>query len=96
MQSLGQMVGMLFLNPISDALGRKVTLYVLWVILLGVGSFSVSIPEVEVPLIRPLVSAPRIFRSRLERLGGGKDRCWYRHRRYPKHPSDLHYRVVPS
>lgn len=35
MQSLGQMVGMLCLNPISDALGRKVTLYVLWVILLG-------------------------------------------------------------
>ena len=36
MQSLGQMVGMLFLNPVSDTLGRKVTLYVLWIILLGV------------------------------------------------------------
>ncbi|KAK5172683.1 uncharacterized protein LTR77_002803 [Saxophila tyrrhenica] len=35
MQSLGQMVGMLFLNPISDALGRKATLYVLWVIHCG-------------------------------------------------------------
>lgn len=36
MQSLGQMVGMIFLNPVSDLLGRKMTLYVLWFILLGV------------------------------------------------------------
>ncbi|KAM0325154.1 hypothetical protein ACHAQA_007693 [Verticillium albo-atrum] len=33
MQSLGQIVGMLSLNPVSDRIGRKPTLYVLWVIL---------------------------------------------------------------
>lgn len=33
MQSLGQLIGMLLLNPISDRIGRKVTLYVLWVLL---------------------------------------------------------------
>jgi MFS family permease len=37
MQSLGQMVGMIFLNPISDRIGRKMTLFVLWLILFGVG-----------------------------------------------------------
>lgn len=41
MQSLGQMVGMLFLNPVSDLLGRKMTLYALWIILLGVGLTSI-------------------------------------------------------
>lgn len=35
MQSLGQLIGMLLLNPISDRIGRKATLYVLWVILAG-------------------------------------------------------------
>ncbi|KAJ0419747.1 MFS general substrate transporter [Aspergillus carlsbadensis] len=33
MQSLGQLVGMLGLNPISDRIGRKMTLYALWIIL---------------------------------------------------------------
>ncbi|KAF9878618.1 hypothetical protein CkaCkLH20_04110 [Colletotrichum karsti] len=33
MQSLGQLIGMIVLNPVSDKLGRKKTLYVLWVIL---------------------------------------------------------------
>lgn len=36
MQSLGQLVGMISLNPISDTIGRKMTLYVLWVVLAGV------------------------------------------------------------
>lgn len=36
MQSLGQLVGMLFLNPVSDRIGRKMTMYVLWVVLAGV------------------------------------------------------------
>lgn len=36
MQSLGQLVGMVFLNPISDTIGRKMTMYVLWVVLAGV------------------------------------------------------------
>jgi MFS family permease len=36
MQSLGQLVGMLGLNPISDRIGRKMTLYALWIILAGV------------------------------------------------------------
>ena len=36
MQSLGQLLGMVFLNPVSDRLGRKTTLYVLWIILVGV------------------------------------------------------------
>lgn len=36
MQSLGQLAGMLFLSPISDAVGRKMTLYILWVVLAGV------------------------------------------------------------
>lgn len=35
MQSLGQLIGMLLLNLISDRIGRKVTLYVLWVLLNG-------------------------------------------------------------
>lgn len=35
MQSLGQLIGMLLLNPISDRIGRKVTLYILWVLLAG-------------------------------------------------------------
>lgn len=39
MQSLGQLVGMVFLNPISDAIGRKMTMYVLWVVLAGVSCF---------------------------------------------------------
>jgi MFS family permease len=33
MQSLGQLVGMVLLNPISDRIGRKMTLYLLWIIL---------------------------------------------------------------
>ncbi|OAL44872.1 MFS general substrate transporter [Pyrenochaeta sp. DS3sAY3a] len=33
MQSLGQLIGMVFLNPISDLIGRKMTMYVIWVIL---------------------------------------------------------------
>lgn len=36
LQSLGQLVGMLSLNPISDRIGRKMTLYALWVVLAGV------------------------------------------------------------
>lgn len=35
MQSLGQLVGMVFLSPISDTIGRKMTLYILWVVLTG-------------------------------------------------------------
>ncbi|KAL2801991.1 hypothetical protein BJX63DRAFT_438303 [Aspergillus granulosus] len=30
MQSLGQLLGMILLNPISDRIGRKMTLYALW------------------------------------------------------------------
>lgn len=33
LQSLGQIVGMLLLNPVSDRIGRKQTLYILWIIL---------------------------------------------------------------
>lgn len=29
-------MGMILLNPISDLIGRKMTLYLLWVILVGV------------------------------------------------------------
>lgn len=36
MQSLGQLVGMLFLTPVSDKIGRKSTMYLLWVVLCGV------------------------------------------------------------
>ncbi|KAH7381064.1 general substrate transporter [Cadophora sp. MPI-SDFR-AT-0126] len=35
MQSLGQLIGMVLLNPISDLIGRKMTMYTLWVILAG-------------------------------------------------------------
>ncbi|KAL1959385.1 hypothetical protein VTO42DRAFT_2188 [Malbranchea cinnamomea] len=35
MQSLGQMIGMVLLNPVSDRIGRKMTLYLLWIILGG-------------------------------------------------------------
>ncbi|KAL4878200.1 MFS general substrate transporter [Aspergillus karnatakaensis] len=33
MQSLGQLVAMIGISPVSDAIGRKMTMYVLWVIL---------------------------------------------------------------
>ncbi|KAF4472617.1 sugar transporter [Fusarium albosuccineum] len=33
LQSLGQLIGMVLLNPVSDKIGRKMTLYLLWVIL---------------------------------------------------------------
>jgi len=36
MQSLGQLIGMVFINPISDRIGRKMTLYVLWLFLFAV------------------------------------------------------------
>ena len=36
LQSLGQITGMLSLNPVSDRIGRKQTLYVLWVMLAAV------------------------------------------------------------
>ncbi|KAL7916802.1 general substrate transporter [Trichoderma velutinum] len=35
MQSLGQFIGMVFLNPVSDKIGRKMTLYMLWIIIAG-------------------------------------------------------------
>ena len=40
LQSFGQLVGMILLNPISDLIGRKMTLYLLWVILVGVSRLS--------------------------------------------------------
>jgi MFS family permease len=36
LQSLGQLVGMVILNPVADKVGRKPMLYVIWVILAGV------------------------------------------------------------
>ena len=36
MQSLGQLIAMVFINPLSDTFGRKYTLYFLWFVLLGV------------------------------------------------------------
>ncbi|PLB45132.1 MFS general substrate transporter [Aspergillus steynii IBT 23096] len=33
MQSLGQLIGMVFMNPISDLVGRKMTLYGVWIVL---------------------------------------------------------------
>lgn len=35
MQSVGQLVGMVFMSPISDRVGRKCTLYLLWIVLAG-------------------------------------------------------------
>jgi MFS transporter, SP family, sugar:H+ symporter len=35
-QSLGQLVAMIIMSPISDAIGRKMTMYILWVILAAV------------------------------------------------------------
>ncbi|KAM5345993.1 hypothetical protein ACJ41O_011854 [Fusarium nematophilum] len=35
MQSLGQLIGMVFLNPVSDRIGRKMTMYLAWLILAG-------------------------------------------------------------
>lgn len=37
MQSLGQLLGMILMNPISDIIGRKMTMYALWVVLAAVG-----------------------------------------------------------
>lgn len=39
LQSLGQLIGMILLNPISDLIGRKMTLYLLWFVLVGVSRF---------------------------------------------------------
>tara|TARA_R110002060_G_scaffold71771_2_gene80381 strand:- start:1944 stop:2282 length:339 start_codon:yes stop_codon:yes gene_type:complete len=36
LQSLGQLIGMVLLNPVSDKIGRKMTMYLLWVILAAV------------------------------------------------------------
>jgi hypothetical protein len=36
LQSLGQLIGMIFFNPVSDRVGRKMTLYLLWLVLFGV------------------------------------------------------------
>jgi len=41
MQSLGQLIAMVLVNPVSDRLGRKYTLYLLWLVLLGVRTFLV-------------------------------------------------------
>ena len=46
MQSLGQLVGMVLLNPVSDRIGRKMTMYLLWVILA-----AVSVPQPTCPPI---------------------------------------------
>ncbi|KAF2014274.1 MFS general substrate transporter [Aaosphaeria arxii CBS 175.79] len=35
MQSLGQLIGMVLMNPISDIIGRKMTLYAIWIILVA-------------------------------------------------------------
>ncbi|KAB5546910.1 sugar transporter [Coniochaeta sp. 2T2.1] len=43
MQSLGQLVGMVLLNPVSDRIGRKMTMYILWTIMTaGVALESVA------------------------------------------------------
>ena len=39
MQSLGQLVGMVLLNPVSDRIGRKMTMYMLWIILAVVSCY---------------------------------------------------------
>ncbi len=49
MQSLGQLVGMVLLNPISDRIGRKMTMYLLWIIIASVRSR----PSLRTPFIRP-------------------------------------------
>lgn len=36
LQSLGQMIAMVGMNPISDRIGRKWTLYTLWMVLCSV------------------------------------------------------------
>lgn len=45
LQSLGQIIGMLSLNPVSDRIGRKQTLYVLWVMLAAVSPQSEENPQ---------------------------------------------------
>jgi MFS family permease len=42
MQSLGQLIAMVFVNPISDKFGRKYTLYFLWTVLLTVSGLESS------------------------------------------------------
>jgi MFS family permease len=43
MQSLGQLFGMVILNPVSDRIGRKMTMYLLWIILAGVSLYPLII-----------------------------------------------------
>jgi MFS family permease len=42
MQSLGQLVAMIGISPVSDAIGRKWTMYVLWIILAAVSRSPIS------------------------------------------------------
>lgn len=42
MQSLGQLVGMILLNPVSDRIGRKMTMYLLWLLLASVSSIMIG------------------------------------------------------
>lgn len=63
LQSLGQIIGMLSLNSVSDRIGRKQTLYVLWVMLAAVSFQSDEIPESTETLTFHLVYCYRNRRS---------------------------------
>lgn len=56
LQSLGQLIGMVLLNPVSDKIGRKMTMYLLWVILAGVCFFHSPFTDCEVFLHHELIS----------------------------------------
>lgn len=49
MQSLGQLIAMVFVNPLSDTFGRKYTLYFLWLVLLGVNPHSLIVDCMAMP-----------------------------------------------
>lgn len=62
MQSLGQLVAMVFMSPISDAIGRKMTMYVLWVILAGVSDL-VQLSRCMIANITKSIALETVFRD---------------------------------
>jgi hypothetical protein len=91
MQSFGQLVGMCLLNPISDLVGRKMTLYVLWLILLGVSESLTTQNKINRLKLCHSVDHDRDLRQDISAVGWsqapGRCRC----RLHTEHFTRFHY-----
>jgi hypothetical protein len=79
-------------DRLSDLLGRKWTLYALWVILALVRAASY-------PIALTAVSCSRERRKDLASMAGRKAFCWHRRRHLASHDGSVHmsvYRIPPS